>query len=248
MTTAPMFGVTLVALASCGRVDFDTVGSRTDDARRNDTADDGAALQPIHVYELGGNYNDTYGGPPLVGQGGTFTAGGYQFGMNQGLTLDGAMPPSVYTVDIIFSFTTITSWRKIIDFKNLAVDEGLYVYEGALQMVIVQLADFETSTATITPNVTLRMTLTRDAATHVAGYLDRVGAPSARSAAPDIPTAPTGPFEYDDSMGVAVVQGTSVTFFVDDTPTGQGEAAPGTVRRIAIYDVALTAAQVAALP
>jgi hypothetical protein len=239
---------TLIAipLAGCGRLGFDP-GS-TSDARRADGINDGSGIRPLHLYELNNSYADTYGGPSLVGAGGSFVANGYQFGANQGLSVDGALPLDVYTLDIDFSFDDVVLWQKILDYEGLTADEGLYVYEGALQFVIVSGASFMSSAPIIGATQRLRVTLTRDATRHVVGYLDRapVAADPGGNAAP--PASPTGRFEFDDTANEAQLSGTVATFFIDDTPTGQIEASPGTVRRIAIYDIALTAAQVAALP
>ena len=72
---------------------------------------------------------------------------------------------------------------------------------------------------------------------------------AARSTSAAPPGAvPATPFAFTDSGGVAALTGTTATFFIDDTATAGGEAPTGSVRRIRIYDVALTAAQVAAMP
>jgi hypothetical protein len=238
--------VLLLALAGCGRLGFDTVEPSGSDAAGG--ADTPGGLQPIHLYELDGSYADTFGGPSLVGAGGTFVPAGYQFDANQGLRVDGALPASIYSVDIQFSFTDVSDWRKILDYEGLANDTGLYIYRGAVQFVLAAGADFLCGAATITPSLLVRVTLTRDATGHVVGYLGRAPIAADRGAGATPPSAPTGMFAFDDTSPVAVLKGTRATFFIDDAVTFPTEAAPGTVRRIAIYDVALTAAQVAALP
>lgn len=235
-------------LGACGRLGFTEVSPLAGDGAMPDDAP--AGLQPIHQYRFAGSYADDFGGPDAVGHGGTFDGAlGYQFAMNQGVDLVGAVPPEVYTVDVELAFGELTSWRKILDVKNLDDDSGFYTYDGALQYVIVPGSDFLTAPATFTPGTQTRVTLTRDAAHVVTGYLDGVPARAARATVPDPPAnPPSGSFQFDDSGGVAALSGTTATFFIDDTVTGSGESTAGSVRRIRIYDVALTAAQVAASP
>lgn len=87
--------------------------------------------------------------------------------------------------------------------------------------------------------------MTRDAAAHVVLYVNGQIARGARSAGAEPPTTPPGPFQLDDTIPVADALGAKVAFFIDDAVTGS-EAGAGWVRRIRIYDVALTAAQVLA--
>ncbi|HUS33344.1 MAG TPA: hypothetical protein VMZ53_32800 [Kofleriaceae bacterium] len=246
LTALAVAGCALV-LAGCGRLAFEPL-STSDATTSNGDGDSGApGLRPLHLYELNGTYADTYGGPSLVGAGGTFTANGYQFGINEGLSVDNALPASVYTIDIDFSFTDVAMWQKILDYKGLAADEGVYVYEGALQFVIAASADFVSGAPNLVADQRLRVTLTRDASAHVVGYLDRapIAADRLTSAAP--PASPSGTFDFDDTTHQAQLAGATAAFFIDDSGTTMGEASPGTVRRIAIWDVALTPAQVATL-
>jgi hypothetical protein len=110
------------------------------------------------------------------------------------------------------------------------------------------MVDFESTAVSLSPDVAIRITLVRDGTGHVSLYINRVLAPADRLSTQSPPTAPTGTFEFDDTTNVAAVANLGVAFFIDDSTTGQSEAGPGSVRRITIYDVALTAAQVAVLP
>jgi len=242
----------LLALAACGRVGFDAAPRGHADAPPGDgpaNPDGSAGLLPSHQYSLNNSYADDYGGPSLGGHGGTFGSDGYDFGPNQGLSVDGALPPAVYTVDLELAFVDLSGWRKILDYEGLTRDSGFYTYDYALQYVIVPGSDFLTAPVTFTANARTRVTLTRDAAGEVVGYLDGAPAMGARSSSAAPPTTvPATPFAFADASGVARLTGTTATFFIDDTATGGGEAATGSVRRIRIYDVPLTAAQVAAMP
>ncbi len=224
--------VALVAVAACGRVGYDPVidGAPGDgDAPDDAVAVDADPLAPQHQYHLRGDYHDDFGGPDLVPAGGGFVAGGYQFGPNQGLTVTGAMPEQVYTVDLVFAFDSYatTSWQKILDFKGLTTDEGYYTYGDISQFVVVAGSQFADGPPGLVGGTTYQMTITRDAAGTVVGYVDRVQV-----------------WQFTDTAGVATLLGPGATaaFFIDDTATGMAEAGAGTVRRIRIWDRALAAA------
>src|SRR5262249_24773222 len=75
------------------------------------------------------------------------------------------------------------------------------------------------------------VTLTRDGAGMIAGYVNKVQQ-----------------FAFTDALSVGTFDATSTltNLFVDDHVTSANEAGTGTVRRIQIYGVALTSAEVAA--
>jgi len=214
----------LALTAACGRLGF---GEAAPVDAQHDAPDAPTGPVPIHVYQLDGTYADDLGGPALVGRGGSFVPGGYQFAVNQGLALTSAMPAEVYTVDMVFSFDTLGSWRKILDFKNLRSDNGLYTYDNSLQFVVVAGSTFETSPPVLAANTTMQVTLTRNAAGRVTGYVNRAQL-----------------ITFVDTSTVAALGSDAIAnFFIDDTPTGGGESSGGIVRRIRIYDVALDATQ-----
>jgi len=78
---------------------------------------------------------DANGGPSLVSYGGTLS-NGYNFGVNTGLSLSGTGGFDVYSIDIHFRFDNINAsfdgYQRILDFKNRALDEGLYSLNGRL--------------------------------------------------------------------------------------------------------------------
>ena len=85
----------------------------------------GATL--THNYALSSSLSDTLGGPSLVADGGTQSATGYSFAANQGLNLSSALSNSGdYSILMDFSFSTLTGFRKILDFQNRASDAGFY--------------------------------------------------------------------------------------------------------------------------
>jgi hypothetical protein len=218
-----------VLAAGCGRFGF-TPG---DPAPVDAAAPDAAGPSPIHQYRLAGTYGDDDGGPALFPQGGSFDAGGYRFGMNQGLGLSSAMPVAVYTVDIKIALDVMMSWRKVLDFKGLKDDSGLYVHDA--ELAFVEDAGnqvFVSSPPLLTAATPFEVTLTRGTDGIVIGYLDRAMQ-----------------FSILDSLGAGTFTDPNAfaDFGVDDMPTSQMEASAGELREIRIWNVALSPAQITQL-
>jgi len=178
-----------------------------------------------HQYRFDGTLNDDFGGAALVANGGILGANGYTFDKNQGLTLTESLG-SAYTIDLSFSFSTLSGWKKIVDFSNLKSDDGMYTYDNGLATWV---SGTQSSGGALVANALSRVTLTRDAQNLVSVYADGVFA---------------GSFN-DVSSAFAPAQAT--TFFTDDTHANQSEASAGVVKYIRTYNSALTSAQVASL-
>jgi hypothetical protein len=67
-----------------------------------------------------------------------FGSPGFHFGVNQGLSLSGTGAFDAYSIDIKFSFDSVSSsangYQRIFDFKNRTSDSGLYSYNGYLSL------------------------------------------------------------------------------------------------------------------
>jgi hypothetical protein len=223
----------IALLASCGRFDF---GAQAPP----DAAPDAhvGPVQPlIHNYPLAGDFLDTFGGPALSGHGGTFVATGYKFDVNQGLSVANVMPADVYTIDFTFQLTAVDNYRKVVDFKALGSDAGLYVVNSMLQFVVIPVtgcpgSDCFTSPAVFMPDTSAQLTLTRDATGTVTAYVNRMLQ-----------------FSFSDggSVGAFDAAGETVELFIDDNSTGF-EASAGIVRDVRIYDTALPANQIPPSP
>ena len=191
-----------------------------------------SALQgQSHVYNFNNAYTDLFGGPSLTPNGGTISPSGYNFGSNEGLSLSGVFSAgNSYSIAIRSSFSDLTSWRKIVDYKDLANDEGYYTYNTEANFW-PQIYGPDNAYA---PDVLAFTVITRDAATGLfAMYVNGVQQGSFLDTFGDADfTAPNG----------------LAHFFIDDFVTNQLEAAPGFVNYIAIYDTALDPNQVANLP
>jgi len=185
------------------------------------------AATPSHLYELNGNFLDSFGGASLVPNGGTLGAGSYSFGPNQGLALDRALNANVYTVDFSFNFDQTSGFRRILDFKDGASDTGLYSLGTSLNFYNVVTG----TGGAFADGQQVRVTVSRDAAGSFSGYVNGVLQ-----------------IAFNDSGNLADFSTINqrAHFFQDDNQVG-GEASGGSVDYIATYDRALSGAEVAAL-
>jgi hypothetical protein len=188
----------------------------------------------IHRYELNGSFADALGGPSLVPGGanglGTLNATGYAFGPDQGLSLSNALPNNAgYSILVDFSIADTTDFRRIIDFKNLTVDDGLYNHDTSLNFFPA--SEGAGPAGTFQADVLARLVITRDSATgEFKGYVNGVAQ-----------------FGFVDSPALSVFDGPNsvIQFFNDNI--GSGDTTSGIVDRIEVYDSPLSFAQVSSL-
>ena len=191
-----------------------------------------AAAVLSHDYQLNGNLNDALGGPSLVGLGGNLVdnAGRYTFGANQGLRLTGGLTnTSLWSMDFRASYSSLSgTWKKLIDFQNLSTDAGLYFsnYGGGNAL---QYYPHATGGTVVNTGLDYTIALTRDGAGDLRGYVN-------------------GALQWTvGGVGDSVSGPNILHFFVDDFPTGQGEAQGGSVDFIRIYNGVLNQAEVTIL-
>jgi hypothetical protein len=132
----------------------------------------------------------------------------------------------VYSIDFSFAFDTVDGYRRLLDFKDLGSDTGLYVLSSALNFY-----NLVTGDSAFAVQQMARVTVTRDAAGNFTGYVDGVQQIS-----------------FNDASQLAVFSEPSqVAHFFRDDNVVSGEHSPGFVDYIRIYDVALSASEVASL-
>jgi hypothetical protein len=191
------------------------------------------AAAVVHDYQLNGTLADALGGPSLTpinagGADGSIGATGFSFPANAGLQLsNGLFNVATYSIEMSFSFDAITSWRRIIDFKNRSTDLGLYNFNGDIQFY-----PYTTGAAIFSPGGMVNIIITRDDATDAFNiYANGVNV-----------------LALDDTSGDAVFStpGQLVNFFRDDTVVAN-EASSGFVDQIRFYDGVLTAREAACL-
>ena len=217
---------------------------------------------PIHSFELNGDLVDSQGGTAVMTpNGGTLGSSSYQFGPNQGLTLTGAQLANSgqYSIEMRVRLETIHAtrtvpvnglwqawpWIKLIDFKDLTQDEGLYSFDhdqspfgGApTGGAILQFYPIGGTSDAFFPGQFVHVVLTRDDSTGlVTAYAKGVGE-----------------FSFSDWGGVAEFDPITklMHFLIDDFDMGpnnsQDESGSGSIDFIRVYDTVLTSAEVSDL-
>ncbi|MEM8844309.1 MAG: hypothetical protein AAGB35_04620 [Pseudomonadota bacterium] len=171
----------------------------------------------IKSYDFNGNLSDTLlNGNDLVASGGTINAGRYEFTNNQGLQLSSALENiNEYAIEIKFQTNTDSSgYSKLIDYDNLGLDEGLYIFNGGVTFF----GNTTTTAGNIPLNTDVIVAISRSADV-ISVYLNN-----------------TFLFSASDDIGRAVPADNNLNFFEDDTFTIQRESFAGSVDYIRIYN------------
>jgi hypothetical protein len=177
-------------------------------------------------YRLNGSLADFLpGGTALTAGGGTLGTNTYTFSYNQGLSVSNVLANGGdYSLGLRFSFTENSGYNKFVDFKNLGSDTGQYVNVG------FNFYNVTGNVGSFSVNTMHNVFLTRSSATNTyTAYLDG---------------AQVYTFVDGSALGVFSSPGAVMQFFRDDVGTG-GEASPGEVDRIMVWDGALTSAEIA---
>jgi hypothetical protein len=152
-----------------------------------------------------------------------------RFAGGRGLALEpttGVIPSTRYTIEVLFRLDLLSGYRKILDFKDGATDDGLYLQDGCLTFFPKD----RSGTTSIESDTYVQVVFTRDGDGRVAGYVNGVRQ-----------------FGFDDRGALAEVNAKStLRFFVDDHTT-TGEDSSGGVSQIRLFGEALTDSEVAAL-
>ena len=179
----------------------------------------------IHQFKLDGSLADSVGNAALVSLGGQIGKNEYTFGANQGLRLEAKLG-GVYSIDMSFHFDDFRSYGRILEFKNLTEEDGLYAQQSQLRMY-----GYSDVAGSLARNVYTRLTITRDEQKMVKIYQNGELVLS-----------------LADGKGVADFGDNFAHFFRDnDTDGTSGEALPGAVDYIRVYDAALSLEEVRAL-
>ena len=193
--------------------------------------------QHSYIYEFANTLDETSGqGPTLtpLGEKGTFVQeslpelGGvqrtvYKFSKNCGLNYN--MNTSKlnlrgsYTIEIYFKFDLLNSWKRVIDFKNRATDNGAYIFNGKLNFYNIITSDI----SPVAAGEYTHYTFVYDAASNTVNiYADGIGKIS-----------------FKDTQGDAQIDPNELHFFYDDLKVNN-EASSGTVAYIKLFDYAVT--------
>lgn len=181
-----------------------------------------------YEYEFDTDLSESSGGTALVATGGSVSGGRFNFGFDEGLTLNApAISAGVYSIGIKFHFSEYTGYQRIIDFEARTADTGLYTIDDRL-VVYNYVASNPLPLSTTSDMV---LYVTRDASGIFSGYLNGV----------QVYTA-----DDTNSWATFSTDPKEINFFLDDFAVG-GEASDGSVDYIRVYDTALSASEVAAL-
>ncbi len=178
-----------------------------------------------HVYRVDGSLADERGGPSLVALGGTVGPTSYTFGAGQGLTLTNALNPRVYSLELMFSFQTVSGQRQVVDFQDVNDSRGLRVSDGRVHLNGIDV----NAPVAFQANRPAHFVITRDAGDVFTAYVDGVVARS-----------------FLDNVGAAIftAPGQLAALFTNNPVFGPSSA--GELFWARTYDVALTSAQVQA--
>ncbi|MCA9259994.1 MAG: hypothetical protein KDA61_12370, partial [Planctomycetales bacterium] len=186
----------------------------------------------VHAYEFTDGLGDTLLGPALVDTGttGQLNSGEFVFATSDGLLLESPrMNPTDYTLEIVFSFDNLPSgFQKILDFKNLSADAGLYTQGDDLYFYGAGVRKNNLLVA----GQEYRLVVSRDASTDMV----RVAVDGVEA------------FSFTDASGMAAFtsQGNPVRFFQDDTADSSSEEGSGRVASIRVFNGAFDLPQSAA--
>ena len=178
-----------------------------------------------HVYRVDGSLADERGGPSLVALGGTVGPTSYTFGVGQGLTLTNALNPRVYSLELMFSYQTVSGQRQVVDFTDVQDSRGLRISDGRVNL---NGADVN-APVVFQANRPTHFVITRDANDLFTAYVDGVVARS---------------FLDNVGAGVFTAPGQLAALFTNNPVWGPSSA--GELFWARTYDVALTREQVLA--
>jgi hypothetical protein len=209
------------------------------DAHKTITANFGITNNTGADYQFQMNLNSSIGSPPAlqnIGAGNIYVSDSVdgcvrtvlRFPQGNGLLLQptaGVVPTNVYTIAMLFRLDTVASWRRLVDFKAGASDNGLYINSGALNFY----PSGSGPAGSVLVSNWVQVVITRDAADTVAVYAN--GVPQ---------------FSFTDAAGNGIISAAgALRFFKDDNSISQESA--GLAARIRLYAAAMTPAQVALL-
>lgn len=174
----------------------------------------GGSGRLVRNYRMERGLRDLSGrGPELEPLGGQVLNGLYRFASGQGLHAPDLGVTDHYSIELIVRYMGGENYQKIIDFRNLVRDIGLYYYQGHLDFY--QMA----SGGAPQPGIDHRIRLERNRSTRIVrGFQD------GRLI-----------FSFLDLDDEAVFENGAATFFVDDKATNGGEQGPGALTSLLVW-------------
>lgn len=200
------------------------------------------SAQQVFTYNFENNLSETSGSGPdltILGEQGVFetavlneisqqTKTVYRFAKNSGLQFNNAAAGNFigtdYTIEIYFVFDELSSWKRVVDWKNRKTDWGAYVFNGKLNFYNI----LYSQEAPVLPGEFTYYVITRTAGTQqVLIYTDA-----------------QVKIDFIDNGNHALVDEDGVLNFFHDDLIVPNEASAGAVAMIRLYSYPLSQAQV----
>ncbi len=188
------------------------------------------------TYNFSGSLNEANGSGPalnVLGTQGSFVTDTlseignnktvYRFEKNNGVQFNnvtaGNFLGQTYTIELYFVFDELSSWKRVVDWKNRKTDAGAYVYNGELNFYPY----LYSQEAPVVAHEYTYYVITRDSASkNVLIYTDA-----------------EVKINFTDNDNAAVIDGDGMlNFFYDDLAV-QNEASSGAVAMLRLYNYAL---------
>lgn len=201
-----------------------------------------AFSQQVRYYNFENTLNEVSGLSPalaILGEQGSFvldtlnevnqnTKTVYRFTRNSGLQFNNVAAGNFlgdnYTIEIYFVFDELSSWKRVVDWKNRKTDWGAYVYYGELNFYNI----LYSQEAPVVAGEYTYYVITRTAATgKVLIYTDA-----------------EVKIDFVDSGGHALIDQDGVLNFFHDDLVVPNEASAGAVAMIKLYDYPLTETEI----
>lgn len=188
------------------------------------------AASLLHAFEFYTDLSDATGGAATIStSNGVITSGGMAFAANGGPTLDLPARLKTFTLAMKFRIDLTSGMRKLLDFKTLASDGGLYNLNTSLSF-------FDglalTATGLVNPNIDHVLVFARDNSNDLVRifFNDTLVA------------------SFVDSTELAVGYNGFIHVLEDDRTTSKTQASSGFLDYLRIYDESLSPAELALIP
>ena len=152
----------------------------------------------------------------------------YRFENNSGFQFDNAAADNFlgesYTIELYFVFDELTSWKRVVDWKNRKSDNGAYVYNGQLNFYPYVYSD----EAPVVEGEYTYYVITRNGDDQTV----------------KIYTDAREEIRFTDTNGDALPDGDNVVNFFHDDLAVPNEASSGAVAMLKLYNYALDSSQI----
>ncbi|OSP56581.1 hypothetical protein BV911_01065 [Pseudoruegeria sp. SK021] len=186
------------------------------------------AASLLNAFEFWSDFSDAVGTATASSTGGTVTAGELVFSANGGPRIDLPSQIKTFTLAMKFRLDTTAGKTKLLDFRTLASDGGLYNQNSSLVFFDTQPP---TATGLLTANKDHVLVFNRnDSSKLVDIYLDgsRV-------------------ISFLDPTGMTIGYQGHIHVLEDDKTTSKTQAVSGVLDYVRIYDAALSPTQIATI-